>query len=247
MSIRVMANVWEMDGLSPHERLVLLCLADHANDSGECYPSMTRLCARTGMTDRGVQKCLGNLVERRVLDVERGGGRGKSNRYTIAQNPEPETVNEKKPRTRNTEYGTVNPERDAVNPEPGSPEPYRTVIEPSVSKKETPASVLCQWAGEDAVSSFITYRRKMKGAALTLTAAKRLANHLKTIFDSGGDPDDALGLAEEKGWKSVEASWYFNAKGAANGNGNRQTQQRDERYWNIINAAAIGSTERNSH
>lgn len=26
------------------------------------------------------------------------------------------------------------------------------------------------------------------------------------------DPDDALGMAEERGWQSVQAEWYFNSK-----------------------------------
>lgn len=76
------------------------------------------------------------------------------------------------------------------------------------------------WASPDAASSFIAYRKKSKGKALTITAAKRLANNLKAIFDRGGDTDDALGLAEERGWQTVEADWYFNTKGNGNGAGN---------------------------
>lgn len=76
---------------------------------------------------------------------------------------------------------------------------------------------MMQWVSEPAAKSFIAYRKKTKGKALTLTAAKRLANNLKTIFNAGGDTDDALGMAEERGWSSVEADWYFKAKGTSNG------------------------------
>ncbi len=106
------------------------------------------------------------------------------------------------------------------------PEPYP---EPYPKKKEAIASGdeirLCleAWASPDAVSSFIAYRRKKKGGALTVTAAKRVATNLKAIFNAGGDPSDALGLAEERGWQTVEADWYFNAKGKPNGNRNHDT------------------------
>lgn len=73
------------------------------------------------------------------------------------------------------------------------------------------------WASPAAVSSFISYRRKSKGKALTITASKRLATHLKAIFDAGGDVDDALGMAEERGWQTIEPDWYLKAKGNENG------------------------------
>ena len=112
-----------------------------------------------------------------------------------------------------------------MQPEP-YPEPYP---EPKPQEKKDGASatkpaddvsaILCQWAGSGAVESFIAYRKRKKGGAMTVTAAKRLAKHLKAIFDRGGDTDDALGMAEERTWQTVEADWYFNAKGKKNGNG----------------------------
>lgn len=80
---------------------------------------------------------------------------------------------------------------------------------------------LCDWASPDAVASFIAYRKQTKGKALTLTAAKRLASNLKEIFNAGGDTDDALGLAEERGWQSIKPEWYFNDKQRADRGANR--------------------------
>lgn len=112
------------------------------------------------------------------------------------------------------------PQMDAINPAPPAPEPSRTIIKPSVyNEAQEIARVLCQWASPDAVASFIAYRKKQKGKALSLTAARRLSGHLEKIFQQGGDTDDALGMAEEKGWQSVEPSWYFKAKDQRNGNG----------------------------
>jgi hypothetical protein len=71
---------------------------------------------------------------------------------------------------------------------------------------------LASWASEAAVKSFIEYRKKSKSKGLTLTAAKRLAATLQEIFNAGENPDDALGLAEERGWQTVKADWYFQSQ-----------------------------------
>jgi hypothetical protein len=71
---------------------------------------------------------------------------------------------------------------------------------------------LAMWASEAAVKSFIEYRKKSKSKGLTLTAAKRLASTLQEIFNAGENPDDALGLAEERGWQTVKADWYFQSQ-----------------------------------
>lgn len=75
-----------------------------------------------------------------------------------------------------------------------------------------PASLLADLASPESIASFVAYRSKTKRAALTATAANRLATHLREIFDGGGDPSEALAMAEERGWLTVEPEWYFNAK-----------------------------------
>jgi len=215
MSIRIMANVWENGPEDRSELLVLLALSDFANDEGECWPSMVGVAEKARMTERGAQKIVRRLEETGWLQVETGGGRGGKNKYRIlASKPEQETPNEKrgieeKPRTAEHKPRTGVQE----TPNGGSPEPSRTIKEPSVSIERVVLGVLEECASSEAVTSFIAYRRKSKGKALTETAAKRLANHLRAIFDGGGDPSEALGMAEERGWLTVEPNWYFNAKG----------------------------------
>ena len=80
---------------------------------------------------------------------------------------------------------------------------------------------LTMWASEAAAKSFIEYRKKSKSKGLTLTAAKRLASTLQEIFNAGENPDDALGLAEERGWQTVKADWYFQSQRTDRGT-NRQ-------------------------
>ena len=229
MSIRIMSAVFESETLGPTERLIMLSLADHADDEGRCYPSIDRLSRRTGLSERAVQTNIAKLRDQGYIKVVLGGGKGRSNLYFISANPAANAgYDAPKPRTICTPQ-EMHPAADAPqtpqqvrpNPAADAPEPSRTIIEPSeYNNAREVAGILCQWASQDAVRSFIAYRRKQKGKALSVTAAKRLANQLKEIFNSGGDPDDALGMAEERGWQSVQAEWYFKAKGQANGTGN---------------------------
>ncbi|OZA17972.1 MAG: hypothetical protein B7Y02_02025 [Rhodobacterales bacterium 17-64-5] len=83
MSILYSGRVWAREDLGTYERIVLLCLADHADDQGRCFPSIARICTRCGMKERGVQGVLQRLVQRGLVIVEAGGGRRISNRYQI--------------------------------------------------------------------------------------------------------------------------------------------------------------------
>ena len=74
---------------------------------------------------------------------------------------------------------------------------------------ETPADILSHWADRDAVDSFIAYRKKHKRAALTDRGAMMVAKTLKEIKDAGGSPTEALDMAQEHGWSTIKAEWYF--------------------------------------
>ena len=78
-----MSQVFELDGVGPTHRLLLLALADHADDDGRCYPSLSRLCRRTGLTERAVRKNLRDLEAAGHLRTEVGTGPKGSNTYHV--------------------------------------------------------------------------------------------------------------------------------------------------------------------
>jgi hypothetical protein len=62
MSIKLMTIVWDMAELNPGAKLVLLALADQANDQGtHCYPSVETICRRSGQKERTVRRILTDL------------------------------------------------------------------------------------------------------------------------------------------------------------------------------------------
>jgi hypothetical protein len=219
MSIRIMSMVWDDGPSDKAEMLILLALADFCNDAGECWPAVKSIAKKARMTERGAQKIICRLVDAGWVEIEPGGGRRNCNLYRV-KNPEPRSP--RTPFTPNTV--TETPNTVPKNPEPRSPEPSYNHQEPSVSNNAREISdILCRWASPDAVASFIAYRRKQKGKSLTVTAAKRQAKQLERIFQAQGDTDDALGMAEERGWQSVQADWYFKAKERENGNGHNNS------------------------
>jgi hypothetical protein len=65
-----MTWVWEEGPVKPAERLLLLALADHANDAGVCYPGMKRLAKMVGCSERYVRVLKDSLVDQGYLKVE---------------------------------------------------------------------------------------------------------------------------------------------------------------------------------
>lgn len=134
-----MTMIWASGPADSTDKLVLLALADYANDAFECWPSVDALAAKCSLSDRGTQKALRRLEAAGWLSVAVGGGRKACSRYTV--NPEPRSpINEVKEGTSFTDFGAkrvnVVPEkgeRGSEKGERGSPEPSRTVIEPSAA------------------------------------------------------------------------------------------------------------------
>jgi len=191
-----MSNVWENGPRGSAETMVLLALADYSNDEGECWPSVQSIATKARMTDRGVQKIMTRLVEAGWLEVDAGGGRRNCNLYRI------KTPNHVHPELRSPPNVVAEtPNLVPKTPEPRSPEPSLTIIEPS--KKETRdardiIAELMSVVSEETASAFIDHR-KAKRAKLTWYAAnliaKKLAGH--------PNPDAVLLTSIENGWTGV--------------------------------------------
>lgn len=89
MSIKLMAQVWELDDpdLEGSKLLVLLALADYANDEDTCWPAMPRLAQRARVSERQAQRIVQWLEERGHIEcLARGNGKGHSSKYRIILN-----------------------------------------------------------------------------------------------------------------------------------------------------------------
>ena len=75
-----MTVAWHCD-LTGNEKLVLLALADSANDAGVCWPSIPNLCLKTRASERTIQGILKSLKEGGHISWADRPGKGRL--YTV--------------------------------------------------------------------------------------------------------------------------------------------------------------------
>ena len=76
MSIAQMTLVWGLpEEVGPADRLVLLALADCANDDGRCWPGVATVARKCAMSERNVQRTLRDLEAGGRVRTERRPGR----------------------------------------------------------------------------------------------------------------------------------------------------------------------------
>ena len=177
MSIRLMAEVWELTGLEPSEKLILLSLADNSNDSGVCWPSVSNMVRKTGLSERTVQGTVSALVMAGHLTrVQRSG---RSTIYTVhprnhctpamAAPPQPlhPTPAVAAPHPRN--HCTQNHQRTIIEPSEGRemaltvssvPEPERSLARIKKGIRTLPAVVANLDA--EALETWVAYKREIR-------------------------------------------------------------------------------------
>lgn len=83
MSVRVMSLVFETD-LPPNEKMLLLVLADWADDDGgRIFPAQARMAKKASVSDRTVRRLLGLLKERLLIQEVVSANRYQPAEYRI--------------------------------------------------------------------------------------------------------------------------------------------------------------------
>ena len=85
MSIRAMNWAWGRK-VSSAPKLVLLALADHTDDDGVCWPGISSVAEKTGLSSRTVRRHVANLVRLGLVAVSkqlRGDGSQTANLYHL--------------------------------------------------------------------------------------------------------------------------------------------------------------------
>lgn len=181
MSVKMMSIIWEMD-LPPTDKLVLLAVADWARDDGSyCWPSISTIAKKSGVSERTVQRTL--RAAEQAGHLTRIEDRGKGCRYLLhpRHSVTPDTVS---PVTNET------PTPDTV-----SPNTLGTVI----GERELRARAILaspQW------KAFKAMRRQIK-KPVNETAEKRLLAKLLTLDDAGYPPGEVLDQSTEHCWQGV--------------------------------------------
>lgn len=83
MSEITTAQVWSASKSRRGSRLVMLAIAREADDHGKAIMTLDEISRLTGLTVRGISKCLGELASLGELSRQRGGGNSNPNSYSI--------------------------------------------------------------------------------------------------------------------------------------------------------------------
>lgn len=123
MSVSVMTDVWAID-LPDSQKIVLLALADSANDEGHCWPSMATLVKKCSKGERTIQGVIKQLVD--AGHLTRKEVRGKGCNYYVH------------PRKDCAPADTAPPQRTAKTPAATADKPSRTIIKKNINAHEMP-------------------------------------------------------------------------------------------------------------
>lgn len=205
MSIKLMTAVWDREDLSSTQKLVLLALADWANDEGLCWPSINRLAVKAALTSRAVQKTIRSLEDAGFIRREEVLGKG--NRYWISA-----PMNDVHPCTTfTTPLNDVHP-----TPEPRSPNTLNIHQLNTKCIKEP----LPDWLPMDAWNGWVEMRKQRK-RPLTDRATSRAINKLEALQLAGHNITELLDRSTMNGWLDI-----YEPKEIKNGAANRKTNQR---------------------
>ena len=82
MSIEAVRHVLENSKTKGAQRLILVVIAEHADKNGLAWPSVQTIARLANCSERFVHTTIAKLKSGELI-IERGGGRGRSNRYRI--------------------------------------------------------------------------------------------------------------------------------------------------------------------
>ncbi len=171
-----MTLAWAIQVGDHTDKLILLALADNANDAGECYPSLSNIARRCEVSTRTAIRSIQSLVKAGHVSQRKQLGR----KSTYSVHPTSDNVSlvteshQCQPVTRDTE----SPTSDNVSPlpPPYKPPPSRNRQEPSVRVRksisdEPPPSTL----NVEAWHRWVQYRREIRKPIkpASLAAAQR--------------------------------------------------------------------------
>jgi len=237
MSIDATRWAWQQRVGRSTEKLVLLSLADRANEKHECYPSIERLALDTGCNRKTVMDAIKRLEDQGLVTAEKSWGRGT--RYQLVGVVD-RHGNQYQKRDQSQDRDQYQ-KRDGTSTKNGTGPVPKTGHEPinnlpltkkhnarGKKQKSLDWSPIPEKARGEALDDWLEHRSRLKAPITTQTAITRLANELKQCEQMGIPADEAIGEAIDAGWRGIKAAWVENRRstnetGTRTGGGTRTT------------------------
>lgn len=206
MSVAISSACWPLQ-LPATEKLVLLCLADFADDDGVCWPSVETLIERTGLSDRCVREQLKRLEAAGLIERDRRVGQSATYRLNITareeQEPRQEMPVQPAPAAASTGTSCRSNRHDVpVQPAPRAGAIRSTTEPPLIHQRTKSAVALPDWVEPSAWQAFLE-NRKAQRAPFTPRAAELILAKLDQLRAEGQNPNECLLQSVERGWRGV--------------------------------------------
>jgi hypothetical protein len=227
MSMELMVKAMKAKVGNPLRKLVLLKLADNANDQGECWPSYNYIAEQCEMSRRSVMDHVKKLELSGFLRREyRKGVKGNSSNVFHLNFDEKSGLGGESPAlggesaalppSESPALPSESPALPLVNllhPEPVTLEPVNESLKDLVTTSSKSALDFSLWPDLPSYQVFQDWLavRKQKKAKLTQTAVNRLAPHLVKAVAAGCSVDDVFELCVSRCWIGFEFEWLTNA------------------------------------
>ena len=241
MSMLLMVKAMQSKVGNPLRKLVLIKLADNANDQGECWPSYQYIADQCEMSKRSVMAHIEALIESGFLrkELRIGGVKGnKSNVYTLMI-----------PSAGNS-LGVVqeihHPSANAAPPSAGdSPPPsagaaprichsLEPVKEPVIeTKKGKNVFEFSEWpcmADQQIFNDWVLLR-KSKRAPVNQTVINQVGKELTKAVQNGWAVNDALAEAVFAGWHGFKYEWLITRSAGGKPTGKKSFELQDAKNF----------------
>jgi hypothetical protein len=156
MSVRTMARVWEFSKNKGNDLLMLLAIADFADDDGRAYPSVSTLAEKCRMKPRNASAILSALRASGELDVRMNEGPRGANMYRIVLSAQPMQIHAGVQKRAGVHESAPPPAETCVKPlQDSADEPSVNHQEPSVDAKALSSGVRKSKKGEITLAQFL--------------------------------------------------------------------------------------------
>ena len=207
MSVQCIAQAFAYDAPSPTTKLVLLALANYADENAQCFPPVKRIVAETGLSERAVRNAIKALIDAGAVVKEqrrRKDGTQTSDLFTLFPKPSSQTARRAGSQTAPDAACEPNRLHDVpVQTAPGAP---LTTFEPSL--EPSLAAVVTREPANDVAPVVIVPTVDDWPEGDTRHHAQLLASAADTVrLDPARQPGLTTTLGRLAAWRRDGASW----------------------------------------
>lgn len=205
MSIRIMTEIWEYSPSTGTELLMMLAIADHANDDRECWPSIARLAHKCRLQPRMAQNLIARLVAKGELERVIHPGRKHTNTYWIPPYAPEEKVQSSAPLAEKVQSSArkgaiaIAPESSLIKSRSSIEDPYLNLFfrKPTRNSFGNICGSDCTVAYFELTGWYPTVRVQTQiDGYLTTASLKRWSNAIQDWLAQNNEPREIAALIE---------------------------------------------------